>query len=513
MLSPRYNSWEWKAAGLLSGAMLLAWVVILAIDINHPPGVRTARMAAALLALGLGALEFLRPGAGLTAFVFSWPFMHLLRHGLMSSLNTQAWGGFPTTLGPAAAALGIAFWLRTNGRRDFQSPPAPAGMAFSDYVRVLLAAFVLIWCLSAVVSAAWLLGPFQHPGWHVDALDARRLSALSAFSPAAPLGSVLRVIPELLLGILLLNFYLGNSMRQWRDDPGALLSAARYSALPAAGFLIAEMLLKFSFPFDENPPSGLFTNRNTAAPVLIVLGLLYFFSARPEEKRSWHSFAGVGLIALACVILSRNGVFMVLGLFWLLLFARPTRTRLALGIALPLLAIAAVYFVPLPRSETLKSESLQRLVLGIEYVRAGDWANATNYRTDLYVAAVKTFTLYPVLGSGPSTFPMLVHPGAMFGIDITKNLAYMAAHSMPLNQLAETGLFGCLTWLALWIVLPFAAILRWGRNGIPALAACVFGIGNILDTSWLTPGITTLAVLLLLWMCCYEAADAPHTQP
>lgn len=517
----RRDNLERIALALSCAAVLVAWILMYFFDLNHPPGVRMARLTGAAMVIALGALEAARPWAGFYLFLLLWPQMWVFRDFLQDHVS-DIFGALPmVTSGPAAAALGLGFVIRN---RRLERPPAdahsvetcdPAALAPANWIRACLWCLAAIWTVSAFVATLRLLRSVP-PGWRVDAPDWRHLSGPSAFSALAPAASVLRIVPELLLGLLVLNDLCRKDKPAAKIPLDTLLRVAGISA----GLIAAEVLLEVLtqritghyWSFDENPPGGPFNNRNTASPVLIVFGLLCFAAARrnPERALPWRAFGGV-LFGFACLIASRNGLFMAAMLGLILIVSRAHKAKkLWLVGALLLLAAGLCAGFPLPQAETISSTSVKRIVETLEQLRAGDWGAVTSYRSELYASALKIFAHHPVLGSGPATFPMLASPGALYAVE--GRGAYYSAHSMPLNLLAETGLAGMCAWAAIWIVAPSVLLWRQTRKSLLWMAVLAMGIGNLLDTVWFAAGMTTMT-LLIIWWACWESAVEPRLLP
>jgi O-antigen ligase len=317
----------------------------------------------------------------------------------------------------------------------------------------------------------------------------------------------LRIVPELLLGLLLLNDLCRKGDQRQSVPMDMLLRVAAGSAALIAAEVLFQKATGFTWSFDENPPSGPFNNRNTTSPALIFFGLLSFAAAarHASQRKIWMAF-GAGLIFLACVISSRNGLFLAgaVGVFFIV-----QRTR-AIWI-LPLLLVAAAAFcflMPLPATESVDSPGLKRVVMTVEMMRTGDWGAVTSYRSDLYRAALKIFASHPILGSGPTSFPMQAGPGGLFAVDAQK-VHYMSAHSMPLNLLAETGLIGMCAWMAIWLAIPAYVLWREKSRSLLWLTVLAMGIANILDTVWFAAGLTTLSIFMVWWACWEHVCESP----
>ena len=508
--STRCESTERILLAASSTLILLAWVALFFSDVNHPPGVRTARLAGAALVIAIGILEYVRPWWGFCAFLIFWPQMMVARELLQKVLG-PTWGAFPTiTTGPLAAALVIGFTLR-NWKLDrdpaFSLPPASPEKsntaAHVKWIRIALWCLAATWTLSAAIATIRLMkGP--PAGWHVDPADWRHASGPSAFSVLAPAASALRTVPEFLLGLVLFNDLARKNRARVNAPIDRMLTCIAIGAALVAVELLLQLALNRDWAFDDNPPSGPFNNRNTTSPVLLFFGLLCLAAqSRQIEKVLWQVLSAI-CIGLACVISSRNGLFMAAVLGTILLTLRLKRPWIVLVVAA--MGLAICFWAPLPKSESLSLGTTRRVVETVENARAGNWDAVTSYRSELYRSAFKIFGSHPILGSGPATFPMLASPGSIYAV--TGYGAYFSAHSMPLNLAAETGIFGMLAWLALWLAIPCAMLWKKFRSSWLWIAVLMFGIANLFDTVWFAAGMGTLSMLMLWFACADDTVPA-----
>jgi len=486
-----------------SALFLFTWTALYLTDVNHPPGVRTARIAGAALAIGIGILEYSRRWWGFYAFLILWPQMMVARE-LLQMLFGPAWGALPTiTAGPLAASLTIGFALHQMKFPKKAAAPeinSTSESAFINHswIRIALWCLAFIWTLSAAIATArlWNIPP---AGWHVDPADWRHASGPSAYSALAPAASALRIVPEFLLGLMLFNVCGRNS----NPPTNNLLKCIAASTVLVTLEILLQLVLNRNWAFDENPPGGPFNNRNTAAPILVIFGVLVLAAQmhRPNGKVIRRTLATV-CIGLGCSLLSRNGLFSagVLAVVYLTLsLQRRWIVFAAMG------AAAAIFlWAPLPKSETISSVGVRRVILTIEELRAGDWNAVTSYRSELYVSALKIFGKYPLCGSGPATFPMLASPGSIYAVSGWG--AYFSAHSMPLNLAAEIGIIGALAWILLWLVFPAVVLWRERRISWLWISVLMIGVANLLDTVWFAAGMGTLS-MMILWLACRENED------
>jgi len=507
----RFNHYERIVLSVASGLMLLAWIAFFFADLNHPPGVRSARLLGAALVLFIGGIEFVFPWIGFCLLLLFWPQFWIFREVLTENVS-QIFGALPAiTGGPLAAALSLALFVRTS--RELRSEPphqrqeasAPFPLAWLRSALWLMAVFYV---LSGLLSFSRLLNGAP-AGWSVDPPDWRHLSAPTVYSALVPLISILRVLPDLCLGLLLLNL-LGS--RRVSSTPMALiLRAAAISASLFAAEWVVQWCLNRPWRFDEHPLGGAFNNRNTMAPVSLVFALLCFALASKEQSRSrlWLGLGGL-LTFLACAVGSRNGMFAALVLGTLLFIAWARWTGVLLALVFYAIVSALVFYLPLPKPGSL-SISMSRLVETLMWLRSSDWGHLTSYRNELYAAAWAIFASSPLTGTGPGTFPMQAGHSLLY--TVTHKTSTLSAHSMPMTLLAETGVFAALAWSAAWLAVPARMAFRSARRQWLWWAVLTIGIANVLDTVWLTAGMTTTSMLILFSACAEteESADVPKS--
>jgi hypothetical protein len=254
-------------------------------------------------------------------------------------------------------------------------------------------------------------------------------------------------------------------------------------------------------------PAGPFEHRNTAGPVLALFFMLALVGVY-LANRARCKVAAAGLLFSALVLLtasymttSRNGILMLALFPWLLLFIRPNANRLLAALFLPVLCFGLVLWIPLPHSNPNSEAGMNRLLQSIECVRSSDFENLSGGRVALFRTAINISRDFPAMGAGVGTFPLLAQEGSNYR---AKGIidAYGAAHSIPLNLLAESGGFVALAWLAAWVILPWAMLIRAPRSGPLTVILLVAGLANIVDTMWMISGITTFSILLVLLSCC-----------
>jgi O-antigen ligase len=180
---------------------------------------------------------------------------------------------------------------------------------------------------------------------------------------------------------------------------------------------------------------------------------------------------------------------------------RASRTRVVLAIAVLAIVAACTLRLPLPKGSPGRDRPIDRVLASVTALREGDWQTLTSSRNELWRVAWEIFKCYPLTGSGPGTFGMLAYPRSTIFPGYQIDQPYFAAHSMPLNLLAELGVIGMVAWTACWLILPLLALLCWKAHNRLALAILCIGLGNIVDTVWLVPGTTLFSVLAIILAC------------
>jgi hypothetical protein len=511
-MQARTSKFEFFLIVSLSAALLAVWLSACITDINFPPMARTVHLlTAACLAL-LAWLEIRRPWLGFKLLFIGWTQGLVLREILAHHI-WQAFANIPVFWGgPAAAALTVAYLLRTRTdalthvkiSETVEAPPNPNPWPWIRIMRWSLWVLVAFWIASTVSGSILLMNPPQ--GWHVG--YGWRLFLIPGISIWTPLQSTVAIVPPLLLGLGLLH---GQSLSRARVDPKISSQLLLFACI---GFSIAgvELLLgryaKLIFSFDElTPPSGPFANRNETGPVCVLAALL---AAHLAIRSRGPNFASMGLkliwagVCAASILavyqsLSRNA-YMLLGIAACLLFMRrPSALKTAALVAGLGTCAALIMWAPAPNAElTHTYPGLARVLATVRGIRGDQSVNLFSDRLNVWETAWRIFHRYPLLGSGPGTFQMLGFPDSPFGAGLPD--VFLAAHSMPLNILAECGPFAAVAWCMVWLMMPIAELAKRRANAWTVVSLLI-GLANILDTGWLCPGMTTFA-------CCAAAFSA-----
>lgn len=450
--------------------------------------------------IALAALEYLKPWCGIYLLLVLWPTMWIVREAALNWIGPH-WIALPDIWGaPATTALAVGCWVRfenpkyeETNRRNVQpylnlTKGTELGLKFC---RFALWGLLLSYFISSII-AVWRI---QHipAGW-----------VLSPNSKYIPLITTLTYAPSLILGLTILNHF-----PNFFSSSVEMLPYIKMAFSAIIGGIIVALLCVYqlqtgtAWTFSGGDPlAGPFFNRNTTAPYLSTIGMLSFAMAYQSQTR-WKqvglNLAGIALIILTLLTQSRNGVLMVFCMVFCAIFMLYARRRILAFVVSTFLFILLLSGLELLKNKSFSTTSLlSRMVFTTEKIEEGDLKTASG-RWDLFKAGILIFRDYPWFGSGPGTFAMLTDKGARFG-GITGAL-YSSAHSMPLNLLAENGLLGLLSWSALWLFLPLWAVIYLNRGKMFAMTVIVLGVGNLFDTVWMVPSMTTFSILLIICTC------------
>jgi O-antigen ligase len=494
---------------------ILLFILALYLSINGSLGLHKAILTSMTIVVGIAALEYVKSWWGFYLFLLIWPITMVFQE-LLAKYNL--WAISPAICGwQLAVALSFGWCLRS--RRSSSNSCEVASMTVLRrgqqgwllVFRLALWGLVLSYLFSALIST-WRLR-YPPPDW-----------VIGEIGKGAPLTAVLFYVPSLLLGLLLLNHLSTNNF----DSNGLiknnlssmvpslpLIPSGKMIAFAVTGGVLAAVLFiyqittGFTWSFNRGvPQAGTFFHYNIMASFLAIIGLLLFAVARPPKAKQ------VALYLLGCIFLfltllaqSRNGVIMILCSIMAATLIRLNWRRFLLIITVSALFLTLLLYLPMPKFEVA---SLDRFSQSLENFRAGGLRNTLEVRWDIYKTAILIFRDYPWFGSGPNTFLMLTAKGARFGhilggysmpIPGGHQVPIGHLHSMPLQLLAENGLLGMVSWSVAWFVLPLLAVTRWRSGNALALVLLVTGLGNLLDTSWMVPWMTTFYVLLIVWTC------------
>jgi O-antigen ligase len=493
--------------------VLFCWTVACVTDMNHPPGARLIRLVLVLFVLILGGIEYMFPWRGLSVFAFVWPLANPVRE--IASVNISSAFNSISDLwtGPTAAVFSIAILLRTQSAAK-RCNVQPAFFSHSLKTAVIIARMALyaliITHLASALMSQWALFVAPDPSYNVALLDVRHLLK-SQGTVLAPLLSTLDSLPCYVLSLVLLEYIDA-------DKCGAVTGFRAFAVSLTAIALICGVIVlhqyayNWHWEFDVAPPSGPFRNRNTTAPLLVLLvaaGLTAFPYFGNLTKAFYILTAAICTMAVF-VMGSRNGILMFSiilcgsGFVYLSYFSFRTKLLAVLS-GLLIFAILASSF---HNGGLGNSYTSRRISDNVSAIRTGDLRTLTGGRHLLYKAAYQMWLSTPVFGSGPGTMSMIFHAESKYarllGGDPVP--AFGNIHSTLLQLFVECGVFSGASWILVWLLFPAYLIIRskvvkTRLFGVLLLGA---GAGTMFDNVWSVPGVALFMALLLgsiHWTC------------
>lgn len=484
---------------LAVSTILVSFAIACVTDLNHPPGTRAVRIAALVFVAAIGLLEFKRPWIGLAIFAALWPQRMVLKLALENHFS-PLFAAWPDVFDwPCTAALAAAIALR-----HFRTiPPDPLSLDANTYRAGFFAHFlplafwVLILTTLASVPFSYLKLKAMAPEWGLLQPDFRALTSNHPLSVLRPFNAAIPLVVHALFTLIVLRAALFERTACWRIY------------WPLFGFVLGlfaaalQLLTQIAgtgawVPLDEGAPSGPFGHRNMAAPMLI-LAAWALLAIRGKIKLSnlteLAPVAAILLVLLAICTGSRNALILTACSLWSLLFIGAGKARTLLAFALPaVLLVTVLYLLPLPRPDSGGSQTLRRSVDTLQQIRDGEWMLATSFRTELWKVGGRMWLHNPVVGAGPGTFYIYANRvGYTHSPFMTQaGVASFAAHSVPMNLLAECGPLAALAWLFIFLMVPFAWIVKTPTFHPLATGLFLFGLSNLLDTPWYAEGTATL---------------------
>lgn len=494
---------EHRILGIASLLCLAAWGLMYIIGAGAT-AVWIIRLICLLLLISIALLEMRKPWWGFYVFLIIWPFMLMIREFLVMMGGTL-WMFLPEFwTGPMAAALSTGFWMRTKNVSITGSCNSKHSATWLNFARVSLWAFSLSYFISGILASIRLLHPPSD--WFSEITEWTSFLSENPFSTLMPLSATLNTLPPLLLGLLLLNWLFQAKYRRESNEAlqitvNRMLTIAAMTGICVGAYILYQIATQTAWPFNLTPPSGPFTNRTIATPLLVVFGLLCL--SAPADSlggRIIFVISGIILIGTSLFTGSRNGALMLLILLWLSSLIHMNKKRAILMISIIVLILLVIFVLPLPHIDSFSQTTVTRSIDTLRSLREKGLAEAMEIRYQIYGTALSIWKDYPLTGAGPKTFVMLVHFKARYG-DISKIAGDVInhAHNAPLHFLAEAGPIACISWIMLWIAWPFIALIRWKRGNLLALTIFMVGVANQLDLMWLTPGLLTFCILILFW--------------
>jgi len=492
---------------LVSGSICSFFLLIFAItcftDLNHPPGVRYIRLGTLGFILFVSVIEFAFAWRGIGLFCLLWPLQLPIKYFLSSKVS-GLFGAIPDLFDwPLAAGFTIAIALRQLRT----VPPDPVKIEntqFGAMPRFLPVGLYLFACLIALSAiSAYLRLRYAPSSWNVQSADFRML--LYIHNPH----SILRVfwvgVPAIVNAFFLLAILRAGLFERTKTKITIWpFIAFVVSMMFAAGIVVSQITGKWYWvQFDDGPPGGPFSNRNAVAPMLILAALAILAFIPKIQSTFFKTMCGLSAVVLMVIAIStgsRNGLVLILLVPWAFLWVGAGLWRVIATTLTPmLLMLMLLYWVPIPKPETVRIESLQRGIEAVSKVRQGNWDEASSYRNQLWNSAFRMASLHPVLGTGPGTYYLYASQVPETRNDLIQkhNVTCIVAHSTPINLLAEGGIITAILWVGIWILIPFCLVVKSTEFNGFSIGVLLLGLSNILDTPWYVSGGITLASIWL----------------
>jgi len=263
--------------------------------------------------------------------------------------------------------------------------------------------------------------------------------------------------------------------------------------------VIDQLSRDWHWEFDNGPPAGPFSNRNTLAPMLVLAGTA-ILSCHQFLKLRFLKYVlplfTAGLSLLTILTGSRNGILLLASLLWVCWwFGASIQRVMTINIITAVVIYSLLFWVPLPQSKMIRVESLSRSIGAIEKLRTGNWDDATSYRNQLWTVAGGMALKYPLLGSGPGTYYIHASQVPETRIDIVRiyGVPGIVAHSTPVNIMGEGGIPASFLWIIIWIAIPATLIMQNRIFSPAALGLFLLGLSNVFDTPWYVSGGMTIS--------------------
>lgn len=267
---------------------------------------------------------------------------------------------------------------------------------------------------------------------------------------------------------LLSFFYLGfvfiilsnvfTSLEDWRLYLRELLAIASVMVFYNVVFVAKGDFTAF---FSQEFGSTMFNVGHLASFLLIVF-FLGFLLAREESSRAWRRIVYVvlSIVALGLVLTLNRGAFLgFFAGFAILFFGSDMSRRRKLVISLSgILIVSGLFFSGYLYRSSIESLFPRVSKLATYNVEQG----SISVRLLGWSLALSGFLDRPVTGWGLHSFDTVADtnfkPNTSVYIDADKWFSH--AHNVPLNHLAEIGLFGVLSYLSLFVV---SFVMIWSR--------------------------------------------------
>lgn len=400
MRRKRFDSFE-LALGIPVSLCVLAWLVSSLTDLNHPPGMRYAKLFCMCVAAMFGVIEFRKPGCGYLALFFLLPHTAHLNSLIVELLPlhgslSDTWFGAPM------ATVVFGQWLRMGWSVPVGEIPAKHTSCATAF-RSGLIGFLLAWMLSAAVNWFALSSPPLY--WTVVDPDWRGIWTQSPFSKLYTVIFTIVVLPYV-IGALLSIKELRNIPKESKEKLwNAIVYICALNGCLVATQVIAQIIFGFEFSFNQTPAAGPFANRNTTAPFLVFLAIPCL-APNERGKSIILSLSGIVMLLAAVMAGSRNGYLMVFATVLMLIFRLRSdfiRKYLIAGLVVSLVIIFAV---PLPDYSTVDNPALRRVLYSLDSLQRRRGSIVMDAREEVFQGAYRMITRSPLVGTGPFTYGM-----------------------------------------------------------------------------------------------------------
>lgn len=334
---------------------------------------------------------------------------------------------------------------------------------FGDFFALVLLGAVALRILVQLPNRPKLkLNPFPLIGFFA-AFGIAQLLSLTA-TPVTELTTGIKFILRPILFMYVMFVVLPNTIIQTKTQLTQVLNVLYATGVISAviGFLSFFVVGPFGGLWNRATPFGVFGiaplgyNHNLLAEVLVIvmpIGIYLLHTARSAQKRRWLFLANTLIAVIALLTFARTAwivlaVELIVGLYlYKHELKKPKFNKLSKQFA----SLGLVMLFPVMMYMAAISSSV--LVAG-----------STSTRLDLTMIAWENFLNSPLVGNGPGSFIPIVGDTRLFVIEYGNPFD---AHGMIQKVIAENGLIGLITWLALLAAVlgsGYAALQHVGHN-------------------------------------------------
>lgn len=250
------------------------------------------------------------------------------------------------------------------------------------------------------------------------------------------------------------------------------LTASFKSPNSFAGWLIAIIVL-FWLPISMG--KKIFSYKKASALLIALLFLLIVFLLLTYTRAGW---AGISLSLI---------------LAFLYFFIRPTRSKKALFLLIPVGMIIGYVFLPesiIERGKVFRNPSFSSGVSSLERIKAG---RNMDRRIHLWREAVRIIRDYPVVGCGLNTYAKVARQYKSF------KRGGVYPHNSFLQMAAETGLFGLFSFLWVLVIFFKAGFRHLRRTKDYFLGGCLFALLAFLVHAFFDVHLYSLRLAIFFW--------------